>query len=62
MSVVNALVEIFQESGFLSLEWQNWVMMAVSFLLCYCKKIRAVTVVTDCVRYVARQHLPRHYV
>ncbi len=35
MSVVNALVEIFQESGFLSLEWQNWVMIAVSFLLLY---------------------------
>lgn len=35
MSVVNALVEIFQESGFLSLEWQNWVMIVVSFLLLY---------------------------
>lgn len=35
MSVVNALVEIFRESGFLSLEWQNWVMIAVSFLLLY---------------------------
>ena len=35
MSVVNAIVEIFQESGFLSLSWQNWVMILVSFGLLY---------------------------
>lgn len=35
MSVVNAIVEIFQESGFMSLSWQNWVMILVSFLLLY---------------------------
>ncbi len=35
MSVVNALVEIFQESGFLALSWQNWVMIFVSFALLY---------------------------
>lgn len=35
MSVVNALFEIFQESGFMHLQWQNWVMIAVSFLLLY---------------------------
>lgn len=35
MSIVNALVEIFQESGFLSLEWQNWVMIGISFVLLY---------------------------
>ncbi|HBP71738.1 MAG TPA: glutaconyl-CoA decarboxylase subunit beta, partial [Ruminococcaceae bacterium] len=35
MSVVNALVEIFQSSGFVSLSWQNWVMILVSFVLLY---------------------------
>lgn len=35
MSVVNAIVEIFQESGFMSLSWQNWVMILVSFGLLY---------------------------
>ncbi len=35
MSVVNALVEIFQKSGFMSLSWQNWVMILVSFGLLY---------------------------
>lgn len=35
MSVVNAIVEIFRESGFMSLSWQNWVMIAVSFVLFY---------------------------
>lgn len=35
MSVVNAIVEIFQESGFMSLSWQNWVMILVSFVLLY---------------------------
>lgn len=35
MSIINALVEIFQESGFLALSWQNWVMIVVSFVLFY---------------------------
>lgn len=35
MSIVNAIVEIFQQSGFLSLSWQNWVMIIVSFALLY---------------------------
>lgn len=35
MSIINALVEIFNESGFLALEWQNWVMIIVSFALLY---------------------------
>lgn len=35
MSIVNALVEIFQESGFLSLDLRNWIMIAVSFVLLY---------------------------
>lgn len=35
MSVVNAIVEIFQESGFMALSWQNWVMILVSFALLY---------------------------
>lgn len=35
MSVVNAIVEIFQTSGFVSLSWQNWVMIGVSFILLY---------------------------
>lgn len=35
MSVVNAIAEIFQESGFLSLSWQNWVMILISFGLLY---------------------------
>lgn len=35
MSIVNALVEIFQSSGFASLAWQNWLMIIVSFALLY---------------------------
>lgn len=35
MSIVNALVEIFQDSGFLSLDLRNWIMIAVSFVLLY---------------------------
>ena len=35
MSVFHALSELLQESGFLSLGWQNWVMIAVSFVLLY---------------------------
>ncbi len=35
MSVFHALSELLQKSGFLSLGWQNWVMIAVSFVLLY---------------------------
>ena len=35
MSIVNALVELLGQSQFVNLEWQNWVMIGVSFLLLY---------------------------
>lgn len=35
MSIINDLVEIFKQSGFMNLAWQNWVMIAVSLLLFY---------------------------
>lgn len=35
MSIINALVQIFQESNFVNLEWQNWLMIIVSFFLLY---------------------------
>lgn len=35
MSIINALVELFKESNFVNLEWQNWVMILVSFGLLY---------------------------
>ena len=35
MSVFNAIVETFSQSGFTSLPWQNWVMLLVSFALFY---------------------------
>lgn len=35
MSVINALYDIFQNSGFLSLDIKNWIMIAISFLLLY---------------------------
>ncbi len=35
MSIVNALVKLFQDSGFMSLSWQNWVMIFISFALLY---------------------------
>lgn len=35
MSIVNAIIEIFQSSGFAALSWQNWVMILVSFVLFY---------------------------
>ena len=35
MSIVNALVELLSQSQFENLEWQNWVMIGVSFLLLY---------------------------
>lgn len=35
MSIINALISLFQESGFAYLAWQNWVMIIVSFALLY---------------------------
>lgn len=35
MSIVNALIDIFRDSNFINLDWQNWVMIAVSFGLIY---------------------------
>ncbi len=35
MSIINALVDLFNESNFLNLAWQNWVMILVTFLLFY---------------------------
>lgn len=35
MSIVNALVKLFQESGFANLALQNWIMILVSFALLY---------------------------
>ncbi len=33
MSIINALVELFKESNFINLEWQNWVMILVAIVL-----------------------------
>ncbi len=35
MAIINSIIGIFQESGFTTLAWQNWVMIAVSFVLLY---------------------------
>ncbi len=35
MSIINALVELLSQSQFVNLEWQNWVMIGVSFVLLY---------------------------
>lgn len=35
MSIINALVDIFNESNFVNLAWQNWVMILVTFVLFY---------------------------
>lgn len=35
MSIITSIVEIFQTSGFTALSWQNWVMIAVAFVLLY---------------------------
>ncbi len=35
MSIINALIELLNQSQFANLEWQNWVMIGVSFLLLY---------------------------
>lgn len=33
MSIINALVELFKESNFINLEWQNWAMILVAVVL-----------------------------
>lgn len=35
MSIINALVELFNDSNFINLAWQNWVMILVTFVLFY---------------------------
>ncbi len=35
MSIINALIELLSQSQFANLEWQNWVMIGVSFVLLY---------------------------
>lgn len=35
MQIIDALVSLFQESGFTHLAWQNWVMIVISFGLLY---------------------------
>ncbi len=35
MSIINALVDLFNDSNFLNLAWQNWVMILVTFVLFY---------------------------
>lgn len=35
MQIIEALVSLFQESGFAHLAWQNWVMIGISFGLLY---------------------------
>lgn len=35
MQIIDALVSLFQESGFAHLAWQNWIMIAISFALLY---------------------------
>ena len=35
MQIINALLELFNQSNFVNLPWQNWVMIGVSFILLY---------------------------
>ncbi len=35
MQIVNALIELFNQSNFVNLPWQNWVMIGISFILLY---------------------------
>lgn len=35
MSIINALIDLFNESNFVNLAWQNWVMILVTFVLFY---------------------------
>lgn len=35
MQIIDAIISLFQESGFVHLAWQNWAMIGFSFLLFY---------------------------
>ena len=35
MQIIDALIELFNQSNFVNLPWQNWVMILVSFVLFY---------------------------
>ena len=35
MQIINALIELFNQSNFVNLPWQNWVMIGISFVLLY---------------------------
>ena len=35
MQIVDALTELFNQSNFVNLPWQNWVMILISFVLFY---------------------------
>ncbi len=35
MQIINALIELFNQSNFVNLPYQNWIMIGVSFLLLY---------------------------
>ena len=35
MQIIDALIELFNQSNFVNLPWQNWVMIGVSFVLLY---------------------------
>ena len=40
MQIIEALVELFQQSNFVNLPYQNWIMIGVSFLLFYCAIVK----------------------
>lgn len=40
MQIIDALISLFQESGFVHLAWQNWIMIIVSFALLYLAIVR----------------------
>ncbi len=35
MQIIDALIELFNQSNFVNLPWQNWIMIGVSFILLY---------------------------
>ncbi len=35
MQIIDALIELFNQSNFVNLPWQNWVMIGISFVLLY---------------------------
>ena len=35
MQIIDALIELFNQSNFVNLPWQNWIMIGVSFVLLY---------------------------